>query len=194
LESSNIFPPGFCWFDRLEASRSPARHWPHPAHRHIVRHRQIHRRDRPAACSRPNRKSAASAAIADPNCRGRKVISLRLPRRSPRPRPGAEISTRRKSTKPAIGDFENAAISCSATCTCGSSMAPPRLQLKRVHAGDDRQLRVICANGIVQSADQRLHHHAVRVELEKRKRRYRWRRPHAAHSLVQSGRAPSRDF
>src|SRR5215831_5805742 len=45
LESSNIFPPDFCWFNRLGRAihRHGTRH--HPAHGNIVAHRQIHRGD-----------------------------------------------------------------------------------------------------------------------------------------------------
>src|SRR6516165_10560036 len=45
LESSNIFPPDFCWFNRLGYHGRRRGICKHPAHRNIVRHRQIRRGD-----------------------------------------------------------------------------------------------------------------------------------------------------
>src|SRR5665213_487924 len=164
LESSNIFPPGFQGFHRLRRhDRRGAGHG--PAHRHVVRHRQVHRGDGFLLVHAEVVNLPPAPQLLLQIVEAKRDFAALPRRRHNHARPGNIHAL--QVHQPGHRRFVKRHNQPQRRLHLRQFDAPARLQLEIIHARNHRQLGIdLRQRHRANPRIQRLHHHAVRVELK----------------------------
>src|ERR1017187_2330304 len=166
LESSNISPPGFQGFHRFRrhARREAGRH---PAHRHIVRHRQIHRRDGFLLLQTEIMNLLPALQLLVKVTEAERDFTALPRRRHDHARRGNIHAL--QIHQPGHRRFVKRRNQLQRRLHLRQLDAPARLQLKIIQPRDHRQLWIhLRQRHRADTRIERRHHHAVGVQLKNR--------------------------